>query len=528
MIRALVILLSLCCAGHTVFADTTYVPAGFVSGQWSIDHSPYIILGAAIVAEDETLRVGPGVDIFFRNTTLFWIDGFLSARGTADSAIVWAPLPEINEQGWIGIQASPAGRWVAEMSHCSLDQGQLENQSTALFWLSGGEARLDHCALAHNRGGLKLEDSSTVTMTDCEIAGPRPNHAVGLWMQQGSQADLIRTSIHHHRFIDGPGIFTENSSLNMTDCRMYENEGGVWGGAIFAADNVTRLTGCEFFNNIGRIGGAVYSAGGAGSELRVDRCVFSANSSTEDDYSSGGAIYANSFLSDIVRSTFAYNTALTGAAIRVDRFATINSCIFYGHLREAAITAEDDYHVEHCAFFGNLADADPPEPGFGELTRVNANGDSCDFLWNIFMNPLFVDSADFHLTANSPCIDAGDEGFGLDPDSTFSEIGAYWFDQTVGAPSVPNPSVSDFRLLAPYPNPFNAVVTLRWTQPEEERIRLTVFDITGRSVARLVDARFTAGAHELQWDGRAHAAGLYFATLESDSRQEVRKAVLLK
>ena len=47
---------------------------------------------------------------------------------------------------------------------------------------------------------------------------------------------------------------------------------------------------------------------------------------------------------------------------------------------------------------------------------------------NLSSDPLFVDpdSADFHLTENSPCIDAGDPSL-LDPDNTISDIGALYF-----------------------------------------------------------------------------------------------------
>jgi hypothetical protein len=54
---------------------------------------------------------------------------------------------------------------------------------------------------------------------------------------------------------------------------------------------------------------------------------------------------------------------------------------------------------------------------------------------NITGDPLFVNAAgwDFHLQAGSPCIDAGDPGSPLDPDSTRADIGAYYFDQS-GSP----------------------------------------------------------------------------------------------
>ncbi len=69
---------------------------------------------------------------------------------------------------------------------------------------------------------------------------------------------------------------------------------------------------------------------------------------------------------------------------------------------------------------------------FGEIVTVNANGDSCDTYFNLFMDPLFVDPVNliFYLTENSPCIDAGNpDPIYYDPDGTISDIGAFYFNQ---------------------------------------------------------------------------------------------------
>ena len=69
--------------------------------------------------------------------------------------------------------------------------------------------------------------------------------------------------------------------------------------------------------------------------------------------------------------------------------------------------------------------------GFGVLDTVNYNGDSCDCYFNIFMDPMFVDTTngDLHLLAGSPCVDAGDPIYPYDPDSTIADQGCYFFDQ---------------------------------------------------------------------------------------------------
>jgi hypothetical protein len=95
---------------------------------------------------------------------------------------------------------------------------------------------------------------------------------------------------------------------------------------------------------------------------------------------------------------------------------------------DASITYGDFYNNEGGNFTGI------PPAYLGEIDTVNANGDSCDTYFNIFLDPVFVDSADFHLQVGSPCIDAGDPTSPLDPDSTIADIGAYYFHQNSAPP----------------------------------------------------------------------------------------------
>ncbi len=70
---------------------------------------------------------------------------------------------------------------------------------------------------------------------------------------------------------------------------------------------------------------------------------------------------------------------------------------------------------------------------------TNVNGDSCDAYFNIQENPLFADTAagNYHLTEDSPCIDAGDPSSPLDPDGTIADIGAYYYNQGAGVGDEP-------------------------------------------------------------------------------------------
>lgn len=72
-----------------------------------------------------------------------------------------------------------------------------------------------------------------------------------------------------------------------------------------------------------------------------------------------------------------------------------------------------------------------------------------------------------------------------------------------------------------YPNPFRTQVHLRYGLPEEQHVRLQVFDTLGREVALLHDGEASTGFHEHVWDGRDRsgapvASGVYFVRLQAE------------
>jgi parallel beta-helix repeat protein len=120
--------------------------------------------------------------------------------------------------------------------------------------------------------------------------------------------------------------------------------------------------------------------------------------------------------------------------------------------------------------------------------------------------PLFADSLahDYHLTSGSPCIDSGDPSLPWDPDSTRSDIGAFYSPQTGIAG---NPPVPVQRSLSVRPNPFvgSTVAVLA--------ARIVVCDAMGNVVEKSNAGRFGSGL----------AAGVYFVQAEGFSRTRVVK-----
>ena len=84
-----------------------------------------------------------------------------------------------------------------------------------------------------------------------------------------------------------------------------------------------------------------------------------------------------------------------------------------------------------------------------------------------------------------------------------------------------------------YPNPFNPVTTLSYTIPQDGHVTLTVFNLSGKPIARLMDRYQSAGTYFTRWDGTSAdgytvSSGVYFCVLSQMDHTVSRKIILLK
>jgi hypothetical protein len=83
------------------------------------------------------------------------------------------------------------------------------------------------------------------------------------------------------------------------------------------------------------------------------------------------------------------------------------------------------------------------------------------------------------------------------------------------------------------PNPFNPVTEIEYSLPERSRVELTVYNLAGKEVARLVDRQQAAGRYTVRWEGRDVCgelvpAGIYLYRLNAARQIKTRKMVLLR
>jgi hypothetical protein len=99
---------------------------------------------------------------------------------------------------------------------------------------------------------------------------------------------------------------------------------------------------------------------------------------------------------------------------------------------------------------------------------------------------------------------------------------------TGGIQRISNEIPIDFALKQNYPNPFNPVTKIRFDVPKDSKIRISVFDVLGKEVARLAEQYFQPGQYELTWDAANYTSGVYFYSMIANDYSVTKKMVLVK
>jgi len=86
----------------------------------------------------------------------------------------------------------------------------------------------------------------------------------------------------------------------------------------------------------------------------------------------------------------------------------------------------------------------------------------------------------------------------------------------------------NFSVSQNYPNPFNPATVINYQLPVNSFVTLKVYDMLGREVANLINARKNAGYYNVTFSVDHLPSGVYFYRLQAGSYIQTRKLVLLK
>ena len=115
-------------------------------------------------------------------------------------------------------------------------------------------------------------------------------------------------------------------------------------------------------------------------------------------------------------------------------------------------------------------------------------------------------------------------------ESELSPEEAYSIAAIANGPRIPG----SFALHLSAPNPVRTHTTIGFDLPQACRVNLSVYDVSGRRVASLVDGQMPAGSHSVRWTvsgdgaGRQLSSGVYFYRMEAAEFRQTGRLLILK
>ncbi|MHB8077784.1 MAG: right-handed parallel beta-helix repeat-containing protein [Candidatus Krumholzibacteriia bacterium] len=371
---------------------------------------------------------------------------------------------------------------------CELD----DNVGRGFASDGGGDeiVQLQECAVRRNGGGgvSSADFDVALTLEDCKITD---NDGFGVLATLGGFGlQVLRTRI------------TGNSGHGLTDGGIVARRPAVRAAGL---GWITRIDSCLVADN-GRRGIDLTGWLPPGAVVTITHSTVSRNGK-EGLYDALRPAYPGAGdLLQLAASTIAGNGD-AGVVFASDLPCSLGATIIAGNTgvgiwREAGVTP-----VVACTnIFGN---------GGGDWLGEFA--DQACLRGNFSLDPWFCHSApaEYSLRADSPCLPAANSCAVL--------IGAHdrGCDTLVVGVGPDRPRAPGCRLLPVHPNPANPGTAIVFDLPAAAAVRLTVYDLAGRPVRRLLDgARLDTGRHEVAWDGRGDnghtlATGTYLCRLQA-------------
>ncbi len=336
---------------------------------------------------------------------------FLSADATLDGFTITRGALVGSEPGGAGMYIDTSAPHIV---NCTFSENNISGSAGygGAIYIASGNPVITDCTFQDNRvtaisgySGAIYNDQGGPTISGCIFRNNRSSNGYG------NSAGAIYNKVAQATTTISNCIFDNNSTLGE----------GSTGGAIYNSNSDISILNCRFKNN--SCSGLFYSYGGAiynySSDVLIENTIFSNNSAGSRDAGRGGAIYNSSSSPTITNCTFVFNetsawesTDILGGAISNHTTSNpiITNCILWDNQAQNGSQIYDDA---------------------GSSTTVTAsNIDQSGYSGNLRKYPRF--GASFHLRADSPCIDQGDNAaataFDIDgesrPQSSAADIGA--------------------------------------------------------------------------------------------------------
>ena len=85
-----------------------------------------------------------------------------------------------------------------------------------------------------------------------------------------------------------------------------------------------------------------------------------------------------------------------------------------------------------------------------------------------------------------------------------------------------------FNITEIYPNPFNSSTKISYSVPSTSNIQVSVFNILGQEIMKLLDLEQLPGYYNINWDASEVPSGFYIIRLENNINTISKKVLLVK
>lgn len=85
---------------------------------------------------------------------------------------------------------------------------------------------------------------------------------------------------------------------------------------------------------------------------------------------------------------------------------------------------------------------------------------------------------------------------------------------------------ANYNLFQNYPNPFNSITKISFSLPSESYVDISLFDILGREVVRVISGVRESGVHHVILDGSGLASGIYFVRFRTNDFDQTIRILL--
>ncbi len=432
-------------AFSVIFAHAQSIEVnGLQSGVWEAD----TVFVTGDVTVQDSLCIQAGTTVFFQGYYSIMAEegAFIDAIGTKTDSILFTVADttgfhvfNFGRGGWNGIRLENAG--TSRFDFCRFQYGKAalddDQDGGALRIFDCDDVEISHstlfCNFSREHGGALNAEWSKVKMHDCDV---RNN-------QTYTELDTVY-------FMYGGGLRFINCDVELIGTNFRYNIGeSAIGGALSLDSCAVKIDRCKFEHNYGINGGGLYL-------IRSNHL--------------GMGVITNSLFANNISGHFGGGLAISDSSPWISNLTVVNNHSIGVNCGGIFFYQHSDPILWNCIVYGNTNDAPLEEPV--QIWTWTYDGSHPQFYWCLIqyglenisnhevitayegcldVDPLFLnpEHEDFHLNANSPCIDAGSiygtDGYDLDGNwricGNAIDIGAYEYTATSISESTQNESI---------------------------------------------------------------------------------------